>query len=55
MKPSTSQFPRIRINGSATHGADLPNIAKCVRVGEGVGLNGCADPPSDGLRIGSYC
>ena len=40
VKPSASRFPRKRMNGSATHGGDLLNVAKCVRVGKGVSLTG---------------
>ena len=40
VKPSPSHFPRKRMNGSATHGGDLPDIVKCVRVGKGVSLTG---------------
>ena len=43
VKPSASHFPRKRMNGCATHGADLPNVAKCVRVGKGVKFNGLAE------------
>ena len=40
VKPSASHFPRKRMNGSATHGGELLNVAKCVRVGKGVSLMG---------------
>lgn len=51
VKPSASHFPRKRINGSATHGADLPNVAKCVSVGKGVNLTGLRIE----VRIGTSC
>ncbi len=55
MKPFASHYPRKGMKGSVSHGGDLPNEAKGVRVGRGVilGHAGSADPPSDEMRIGT--
>ena len=57
VKPSASQLPRKRMDGSATRGGELLNGAKCVRVGKGASLerNGYADPPLDEVRIAASC
>lgn len=46
VKSSASQFPRKRMHTCASPGGELPNGAKCVRVGKGasLGRNGYADP-----------